>query len=192
MSREKYLAKTMSRVQRETYTQIKEDGKFIAKGNLIATCKVLMQLGLVVPNPEAGNVNEYVLKGKPLNIPFTKKMPLPKDIVKEVIEAQAGPKHTAIVWAQSSKAPAIYSNVSREQHVSRWLSEPVKVKAKKFSPVKCLTQEEMEYIIDNYEKETVKEMAAYLGRENMDVILFCQKNAIEAKQPGKKKKHLPI
>lgn len=192
MNREKYLAKTLSLVQRETYTRIKEDGMFIAKGSRISTCNVLMQLGLIIPNPESGNQNEFVLKGKPLNIPFAKKLPLPKDVVKEIAQEPAGQKHKPIVWASSPIPPTVYSNISREQHVEKWLSMPVKVKSKRFATVKCLEVWQMEYIMDNHEQKTAGEMADHLGKENMDVILFCQKNAIEPARPGKKKKQVHI
>lgn len=186
MNREKYLAKTLSLAQRETYTRIKEDGKYIAKGSRISTCNILMQLGLIIPNPESGNVNEFVLKGKPLNIPFAKKMPLPKDVVKAITRESSGPKHKPIIWSQPSTPPTVYSNVSREQHVNRWLNEPVSGIAPKIILVKCLTKSQMEYIIAHHKNETASEMAVHLGKEKYEVLLFCQANAIEPAQKGKR------
>lgn len=173
MKREKYLAKMMSYRQKEVYAQIIEEKRFIAKGSVKATCKILMQLGLIIQNHK--DEREYELNGKPLNIPFIKKLPLVKDVVREIADAHT---YRPIVWSSPSKAPTVYSNTSREQHVTKWLSEPVKVEAKKFTPVKCLDEHQMEYILAHFDRETPQQMADHLDKERYEVILFCQANAI--------------
>lgn len=197
MDRMEYLDKELSRSQKETYAKICESNKYTAIGHKVRTCNILMQLGLIKPDPDSRNANNYVLKGKPLT--FTQALPLKKDIIKEISKAPTvlannqnlalpEPKHKPIVWTPPATPPTVYSNISREQHVERWLNQPVKVKVKRFTPVKCLTYSQMEYIMDNHEQKSALEMADHLDKEKYEIILFCQANAIEPLQ--RKGKHI--
>lgn len=176
--------------QKEIYAEVVAKKKYAAKGRCITTCKVLMQLGLIMHDPNSKEVHVYVLNGRPMDIPFNEKLPFTKDIVKAISEPSAAqveiepitsaPKHKPIIWS-SRPSKAIYSNASREQHVAKWLGMPVKVQNKKYTPVKCLEEWHMEYIMENYQQKTAREMADHLGKERYEVILFCQANVIEPK-----------
>lgn len=188
----------MTRRQKETYAIICAEKKYAAKGNYKSTCKVLMQLGLISPDPDSKDDNEYVLKGKPLNLPFSEKLPLAKDIIKEIskvppvpVNEQApepAPKHKPIVWASPAIPPTEYSNVTREQHIDKWLSVDVKPGPKKIVPVKCLNETQMDYILANHKDKSAMAIADHLKVEKHSVRLFCQANDIVPKPEGKQRK----
>lgn len=197
MDRIKYLAKILTRIQKETYAQIIEDKTYVAKGNFKNTCKALMKVGLITTNPKSSNVNEYVIKGEPLNLPFTKKLPLPKDILKDLeiapaftfkeVEPEPEPTPTqnkSIVWAQPATPPTVYSNTSREQHVEKWIGTEMPKDI--ILPVKSLTGDQMDFIVDNYSMLEAQEMADQLTVDVIYVRIFCQLNGFEVYKKRKK------
>lgn len=151
-------------------TLTKEQKKFV-KDNYLTTSKEAMavKLGVAVTT-----IQRYCNRNKLTDLKH--------------IEPKAPPKQI-ISFAQPSKPPsppAAYGNISREQHVDKWLQVPVEIEEKPYQPVKCLEEWQMKYIMANYEQMTSKQLAEELKLELFQVNLFCQKNAITSKQ-GKKK-----
>jgi len=167
----------MTRRQKETYVIICEQKEYSAKGNYIATCKILMQLGLIKPKPDAKELNVYVLNGKPLKISVVEKLPLLKEI-------SINPVAKAIVWPSPTKPTTVYSNVSREQHVERWIGKEMPKDV--VLPIKSLNKVQMAYIADNYEKKEAQEMADHLSVDVLYVRMFCQLNGYQIYKKRKK------
>lgn len=197
MERVKYITSIMSRTQKEAYAKIKELKYYSAVGPMIKTCRVLMQLGLIMPNPNGKRPNEYVLNGKALDIPVTGKLPQKKDFIKVILEKSIKPvkksismptvapenftpKHVPIMEPAKPliRAAAIYDNPRREEHVEKWIKEEVTPDPLTFVPVKCLKEWQMKYVLHNYEEHTAQQMAEKLKVDTMYVKLFCQANAI--------------
>jgi hypothetical protein len=187
MNKIKRLDKALSRTQKDVYARICGAGRYKATGHDIRTCHILMQYGLVKPNPASDNSNEYVLKGKSLEL--TQTLPLKRNLLKAIEKTPAPkpmipePSHKPVVWPSPAVPPANYSNISREQHVAKWLSMPVEGDKKGIVPVKCLAWSQMEYIMANHSFKSTQEMADHLGKEKYQVMLFCQANDIEPAQP---------
>jgi hypothetical protein len=181
MHRVKYLGRSLSRKQKELYAQIVELKQYRAVGHSIKSCKILMQYGLIMHNPNSRNIKDFVLNGKPLRIPVNGKLPLKKDIVEEIKE---NPKKEAVMafvpLASSwSRAAPDHTNMSREDYIHKWLSVDVKAGEKEMVKVKCLNDGQMEYIIANHKEKTAQQMAEHLRVERYAVNLFCQANDIE-------------
>jgi len=128
MDRFERLDKNLSRTQKETYAKICEVGKYTATGHNVRTCNILMQMGLIKPDPDSRNINDYVIKGKPLV--FTQTLPRKKEILEKigkdpVIGRQGRPIKRVVPFNPEPKMqrpPAIYSNQSREEHIDRILN----------------------------------------------------------------------
>jgi hypothetical protein len=192
MERIEYLTKSMSRKQKVAYAQICELKQIRAVGQMKKTCKILIQFGLIKQCPDSENKNDYVLDGEPLNIPINEKLPLKKelvqeikekrpwDIINETIEERAKPKFR--------HAAPDHTNLSREDHVRKWLHMPgVEIGKKIIVKVKCLTDLQMDYIMFNYKQQTAQAMAEKLKAEKYRVILFCQANDIDPLQAKKRR-----
>jgi len=190
MERIEYLAKNMSRKQKELYAKICELKQFRAIRQNIKTCKVLLQFGLIKQDPRSDNKNDYVLECEPLQISVIEKLPLKKDIVEEIkpwtvinetIEENAKPKF--------KRAAPDHTNLSREDHVSKWLSLPgIEAGAKEMIRLKHLNELQMHYIMGNHTQKTIQQLAEHLKVEKFMVKLFCQANNIEPYVIPKKKK----
>jgi hypothetical protein len=191
-SRIKYLAKGMSRKQKELYALIVELKQYRAVGPMIRSCKILMQFGLIKHCPNSKNITDFVLNGKPYDIPVTGKLPLKKDIVQVIKEKPVPPaqiSHKPLSVASSwSRPPADHTNVSQEDHINKWLNVDVPAGEKEMVPVKCLNGGQMHYIMAHYENKTTQEMAEHLRVEKYAVKIFCQANGIEPYIIPKKKK----
>lgn len=172
---------SLSKSQREAYNLI-VNLKFIrAEGTQKRSFRVLFKLGLVKHNPDSENKNEWVLDGKPVEVP--PKLPKTKSIIgniSNIIEDKPKPKLI--------HPPADHTNTSREECIEKWLSVPVKVNKKAMVKVKCLNDGQMQYIIGNYEQQTSQAMAEHLKVEKYAVNLFCQANDIEPFKPVRKHK----
>lgn len=51
--------------------------------------------------------------------------------------------------------------------------------------LKCLSEGQMKYILDNHKEKTARQMAEALRIEHHKVTLFCQANGIESKPEPK-------
>ena len=160
--------------QREAYEMIVQKKFFRAKGNSIRTFRSLLKKGFVKHDPNSDNPNDYVLNGDPIELPPA------KDTFYNLIERANKPKF---------KRPAAdHTNLSRDDHVSKWLQSRVKVTKKSIVKVKCLNDGQMQFIMANYEQQTLKEMSEALQVEKYRIKVFCQANHIEPKEPEKKRK----
>lgn len=166
--------------QQAAFNMISEKGYYRAEAQKIKTFRSLAKLGLIKLNPESLYKHDYIISMEAPKRPKKVNLPQPREVIKK-IESKKG--HKPIIWSSSPKA--IYSNTTREQHVTKWLNEPVEVDDKRYTPVKCLNEDQMEYILEHYEKKTPREMAEHLGKERYEVILFCQANVIEPKSGRK-------
>jgi hypothetical protein len=148
-----------------------------------------MQFGLIKAMPNSREPNMFVLNGKPMEIPVHGKLPLKKDVVLKVKDkpVKRGEgficelQHKPINWTETRPA-AVYGNMSREQHVAKYLTGKVEDTV---LPVKCLFDFQMAYIVANWEQQPSKEMAEHLKVDVLYVRMFCQLNGFE---PPKKKK----
>lgn len=166
----------LSKSQREAYNLL-VNLKFIrAEGNQKRSFRVLWKLGLVKNNPDSDNKNEWVLNGKPIDVP--PKLLKTKSIlgnISNIIEDKPKPK--------IQRPPADHTNPSREQFIDKWLSVEVNAGSKAIVKVKCLKDCQMEYIMQNHEYQTAQAMAEHLKVEKYAVNLFCQANKIEPFKP---------
>jgi hypothetical protein len=176
--------------QKEVYNQICELKRIRAKGQLKQTCKVLARLKLIKPDPDTDNEDDYVLAGKALSIPFYEKLPDKKSILKAITDEHAKQPEFKPKQVQATSTPptAIYSNTSREQHVSKWISAPIAVESKAYVKVRCLADWQMEFIMTNHERYNAQELSEKIGGNELSVKLFCQANVVEPLPMSKKKK----
>lgn len=172
----------LSKSQREAYNLLVNHRFIRAEGKQKRSFRVLWRLGLVKNNPDSDNKNEWVLDGKHVDVP--PKLPKTKYIVEgnisNIIEDKPKPR--------IRRPPADHTNPSREYFIEKWSSVDVKTGDKAMVKVKCLSNRQMEYIMDNHVMQTAQVMAEYLKVEKYSVNIFCQANDIEAYKPTRKHK----
>lgn len=83
---------------------------------------------------------------------------------------------------------ADHTNISQEQRIEQWLAVPVKTSKRAMVKIKHLNDDQMLYIMQNFEHKTAQQLAEYLKIEKFMVKLFCQTNNIEPYVIPKKKK----
>jgi len=186
MNKLQHTLKSLSKRQREVYNLICTTKHLRAEGPVKNTCRVLFKLGLIKHSPETENKNDFVLDGPPIKLPPKVNLPKVKNLADSLPEA---PKHKPIIWSHRPPT-AQYSNISREQHVEKWLQIPVEVDMKPYLPVKCMEEWQMKYIMANYEEMSSKQLAAEVNKEIFEVNLFCHKNAISPKSGKTKPKDM--
>lgn len=191
MTPQQISLKRLSHQQRVVYDIICEAKKYKASGLLITSCKSLARAGLIKQDPDSNNKNDYVLNGEPVQLP--EKLPSTKSIVDAILDEPI--KHIPLIQEPAFVHPsAEYSNMTREQHVDRWIREAVTPgeKEKAIVKVKCLQDWQMQYVIHNHEEKTAQEMAERLKVDVINVKIFCQANDIEPKVELKKSKRKPV
>jgi hypothetical protein len=185
--------KKLSIQQRAVYETICRVKFIRASGTQLTTCRSLERTGLIKQNSESEYKNEFVLNGEPVILPVKYNQPLEVVGVNPLPihpNKEDGPSETtqepkSISLTKGWERPAaVYSNVSREQHVERILNgDPVP--ADIILPVKSLSQPQMDYIVQNYSAFDAKAMALHLKVDVIHVRTFCQLNGFEL--PKKRK-----
>jgi hypothetical protein len=175
MTKQEQAVKSLSHKQREVYELICKTKHFRAEGPLKRSCRNLFKLGLIKQNPNSEFKNDYVLDGLPVMVPVKIKLPSTKSVVEEILNApepELKPKEKFIRPAPD------HTNLSREDHIRKWSSIPIKITSKSMVKLKCLNDDQMEYIMANHEDMTAADMANDLKVEDVNVLVFCQANGI--------------
>jgi hypothetical protein len=178
------IANSLTNAQRITYRAVKDVKVFLAKGRNITYCRALVAVGLIQPK---GKKNEFVLNGPYVKPGIRKRKSRQKSLAEKVEDIVQPVPVVDIILPYRRPSPD-HTNASREDHVRRILSLPVQGE-KRVQKVKCLTEIQMDYILNNWEGKTAKSIAEHLKAELFAVKLFCNLNLLETRV--EKEKHWP-
>lgn len=99
--------KDLTPQQRAAYETIVTNKKVHALRANVRTYRSLLKRGLIKHDPNSSNENDFVLNGKPVELPPA------KETFQTLIEK---------VKPVFKRPPADHTNISREQHVQRYLN----------------------------------------------------------------------
>lgn len=188
------IVQKLTRSQRAAYELILGTKYFRAEGSKIKTFRSLAKLGLIKLNPDSIIKHDYVVSLEPPKKPKQVKVQKTKDVIKCIINNSLRPWDTINETIEERERPKIrraapdHTNPSREDHIHKWLTVSVETTGRKMVKVKCLNDDQMQYIMSSHEKETAQAMAEKLKVEKYAVNLFCQANDIEPFKPARKHK----
>jgi len=194
MNKWQRAVKSLSENQMKTYEQICELKHIRAEGPAKRSCRVLLKLGLIKHNPESDNKNDYLLDGPPVKASIKTKLPSPKKVIDAILGAPAPQRPWDVInetieekAKQKIQRPrADHTNLSREDHIHKWLSLTIEIGVKAMVKLKHLNDDQMLYIMQNFEQKTAQQLADHLKVEKFMVKLFCQANNIDPMAPAKK------